>query len=147
MRSKGMKLSRRHRGWFYASFSALFLSGLVWVILHYCAPSALEPLALKIHGAAAMIVLILLGTLIPRHIKKGWQANLNRGSGSFMIATNVFLICSGYALYYAGGEWLRRAASISHILIGILFPVFLVWHIVTGRRERKKMARLRKYSL
>ncbi len=146
MRPNGMKLSQRHRVWFYTSFILVFFSGLVWLILHYVVSNQdqtdagsylLEPWALKVHGATAMLVLIILGTLIPMHIKRGLASGINRNNGFFLISVNVILIVTGYLLYYAGGEALRLAAHWLHIIIGLLLPAFIVWHVREGRRKRK----------
>ncbi len=145
MRPNGMKLSRRHRTWFYTSFILVFVSGLAGLIFHYGFPKGedqvhpLEPWALKVHGAAAMLVLIILGTLIPAHIKKGWKAGLNRRNGVILISVNLILIITGYLLYYAGGETFRFISSWIHIVIGLLLPGFIIWHVREGRRERKKL--------
>lgn len=143
-----MKLSRRHRTWFYVSFVLVFFSGLAWIILHYAVSKAdqsasgihpLEPWALKIHGAAAMLVLIILGTLIPLHIKRGWAAGINRRNGIILISVNLVLIVTGYLLYYAGGETFRLTSRWVHIIIGVLLPAVIIWHVREGRRERKKL--------
>ena len=146
MRPKGMKLSPRHLTWLYSVFSVLYLSGLLWIFLHYFfhyrsemgEPHPFEPLSLKIHGAAAMLALIMLGTLIPIHMKRGWAAKMNRGNGMILIGANLLLILTGYALYYAGKENLRLWSCWVHSILGILFPVFLVWHIIEGRKSRLK---------
>ena len=143
-----MKLSRRHRKCFYSAFSILFFSGLLWFVLHYgfsyvketCFPvRPLEVWSLKIHGAAAMFALVILGTLIPQHIKKGWKDGLNRRNGVIVIAANLLLIVSGYGLYYAGGEWARSFSTWIHVSIGFLLPGLIFWHVQEGRRSRKKM--------
>lgn len=148
MRPNGMKLSPRHRIWFYASFIFVFFSGLAWMVLHYAGPQQdqmeagihpLEPWALKVHGAAAMLVLIILGTLIPLHMKRGWAAGINRRNGIILISVNLVLIVTGYLLYYAGEETFRLTSHWVHIIIGMLLPGFIIWHVREGRLERKKL--------
>jgi len=141
-----MQLSRRHRAWLHSTFIVLFLSGAGWWILHRWFQvdtgfgAQLHPAQrwlLPLHGAVAMLVLILVGTLIPVHIKRGWQARRNRPQGVVFIAFIALLIGTGYALYYAGGESLRSGASSAHTAIGLALPAMLLWHIVSGRRTRR----------
>ncbi len=127
-----MKLSRRHLSWSYTAFASLYLSGILCIFFHGF---------LKIHGAAAMFTLIILGTLIPIHMKKGWKAKRNRRNGVFLISVNLLLILTGYSLYYAGGERLRSVSYWMHIVIGVLFPAILVRHIIEGRKTREKHSR------
>ena len=146
MSTKGIKLSSGHLLWFYSAFLTLFLSGMVWIVVHYyircggedCIPS-LEPDILKIHGAAAMLALILFGTLFPIHIRRGWVAKINRGNGTFLIGVTVILIVTGYGLYYGGSEGVRFLSHWIHIALGSLFPLFVLWHIVSGRKEVGKI--------
>lgn len=148
--SRGMKLSKRHRIWFYGSFSLLFLSGLLWILIHYFVPyrsdwgettHPIESWILKIHGAVAMIALIVLGTLIPLHIKKGWLGKVNLQTGVTLIGVNLILILTGYALYYTGMERIRNFSSWTHSVLGILLPAVIFWHVQEGRKLRKKKSR------
>jgi hypothetical protein len=142
-----MKLSVRHRIWLYSVFGVLFATGLGWWLIHRTESAELqtgleirpvEPWLMKIHGAAAMLGLIILGALIPLHIKRSWRARRNRGSGSSMITVCILLIVTGYALYYAGGDHLRALASTAHLVLGLGFPVLLIWHIICGRRSARR---------
>jgi len=146
MRPNSIRLGRRHQYWFYTTFGVLFFSGLLWLIFrHYLRVQGefgetarpAEPWFLKAHGAAAMARLVLLGTLVPGHIRRGWNARRNRATGSSFIALNGLLILSGYALYYFAGENSRAWISAAHWVIGLAFPFFLVWHIWQGRRLRQ----------
>jgi len=84
-----------------------------------------------------MAALLLFGTLLPLHIRRGWRARVNRGTGVVMVAAFCLLIATGYGLYYAGGEQLRRATALAHDALGLGLPLLLVWHIVRGRAGRK----------
>jgi hypothetical protein len=142
MRREALKLTARHRRWFYVVVGVLFLSGVGWLAVHFWpgavgefgAPHPAETWLLKTHGAAAMATLILFGTLLPIHVRRGWRARLNRSAGLAILAVSVLLAASGYALYYAGGAWLRNVAKYVHDGLGLLFPVILWWHIASGRR-------------
>jgi len=138
-----LRFGRRLRRWFYAVFAVLFLSGVIWLALSRTyAPESdanihpAQPALMKIHGAAAMAALFLLGVILPLHIRRGWKAGRNRTTGSIMIGFCVALILTGYALYYVGGEQARHVSAIMHDGLGLLFPAVLLWHIVVGRKAR-----------
>ncbi len=146
MRPDGLRLSRRHRVWLHSTFTLLFLSGALWWILHRWfqvesdfgpQPHPAQRWLIPLHGAAAMLTLVVIGTLIPLHIKRGWQARLNRPNGILLIAFISLLSLSGYALYYSGNESLRSFASSAHTVLGLALPAMLLWHIVSGRRARR----------
>lgn len=145
MRPDGLRLSARHRGWFHGTFLVLFASGAGWWVLHRWLQvqgdfgpqphPAQRPLML-IHGAAAMLALVILGTLVPLHMKRGWRARLNRANGIMLIAFVGLLTLTGYGLYYAGGESLRSVAGTAHTTLGLALPFAVIWHIVRGRSVR-----------
>jgi hypothetical protein len=105
-----------------------------------------EPWLLKAHGAAAMVSLIVLGTLLIVHVKRGWQSKLNRGSGTGLLSVFGVLIVSGYALYYVGEERFRALASNIHLWVGLALPAVLIAHIVLGHRLRRTLHRQREHE-
>lgn len=144
MRRDSLKLSPRHRRWFYFVFGVLFVSGAAWLALHQWGATetefgvqqnSVEPWLLRLHGAAAMAALVILGTMIPLHLRRGWRAHRNRGTGIFITSACVVLIGSGYFLYYAGGETLRGIAVYAHDSLGLALPGIVIWHIFRGRRS------------
>ncbi len=129
----------------YATFGALFLSGAGWMLLRAggangdelgSARGTAATWLLKIHGAAAMAALVLLGTLLLGHVRSAWQARRNQGSGAGIFATCAVLALTGYGLYYAGGERLRGVVSEIHDWIGLAFPAVIAWHVWRGTRKR-----------
>ena len=146
MRRNPFQLSRRHKFALHAATGAVFASGAAWAGLHWFARvegefgpqfHPAEPWLLKAHGAAAMAVLIVLGTLLPIHVQRGWQAGHNRFSGAGLLAVFGVLILSGYGLYYIGEENVRACASLAHTWIGLALPAILAWHIIRGHRLRR----------
>lgn len=139
-------LSLIHRRCAYAVLILLFLSGLVHYVLHGWfmtqgqfgpAPNALEPWMLKLHGAAAMLGLMVLGSLLTVHIDRFWRLRRNRRAGGIFLVCALLLIGSGYGLYYFGGEQARILCRQLHIVIGLLaLPAFAV-HLWRGRALRR----------
>ena len=155
MRRNALQLSRWHKLTLYAVTGAVFLTGAVWAWLHWFArvegEFGLEPhpaaaWLIRAHGAAAMAMLIVLGTLLPIHVKRGWQAGQNRLTGAGLLTVFALLTVSGYGLYYSGGENVRAFTSLAHTWIGLLLPAILAAHIVIGHRLRR-LGKLRRTIL
>jgi uncharacterized membrane protein len=139
------RLGRVHRRSLYAAGGALLLSGLAWAVLHYL-PRRIgidEQLArgdaaalMKLHGAAAMIALLLLGAMRVRHIVHGWKLARNRWTGVSLGLTAAVLIVTGYLLYYLGDEDLRAYASWIHLAVGAALPLPIALHVLRERIAR-----------
>src|SRR5690348_9056566 len=132
MRRDGVRLSPLHRATLYGTFGVLAASGALWALLHDGLPflgialpawHGAEPSLLALHGAAAVVMLLVFGSLAPQHVKWAWKGRLNRGTGGSMAATQALLLVTGYALYYAGGEETRTVASDLHLAIGLGAPL------------------------
>ena len=91
---------------------------------------------MRIHGAAAMAILVLVGMLLAGHVRFAWRARRNRGNGSLFLGCFGILTVTGYGLYYAGGESLRAWTSWIHLAVGLALPLLLVLHIWLGKRTR-----------
>lgn len=100
--------------------------------------SPAEPLWLRVHGAAAMGVLVLLGYVVAKHVGPAWRSGRNRFSGGVMVLIHLLLIATGYLLYYAGAESWREWSSAVHIALGTALPLVLLGHIWGGRRTRRQ---------
>ena len=144
MRRNSAKLSYRHKVWLFAITILIYGSGVVWAYLHHFArrmrefgeqPHPAEAWSLKLHGAATMAILVILGTLLPTHVRFAWHARRNRPNGIMLISVFAFLILTGYGLYYFGDERLRSWTSWLHLVVGLALPLALVLHIRRGRRS------------
>lgn len=145
MRRDRIRLSRRHEGVVYATFAILFASGALWLVARTwlrgedelaADASPLAPWAMKVHGAAAMAFLVVLGTLLQGHVRQAWHARRSRWTGGGTLAGALLLVVSGYGLYYLGGETAREVASVLHQAVGWVLPALLVWHVRASRRVR-----------
>jgi cation transport ATPase len=136
-------LKRLQRYLLYAVLGVLFVSGALWAYWNYLVPSpgdlatSLKAGAMKIHGAAAMAILVLLGVLLTGHVRFAWRARRNRANGSVFLSAFAVLTITGYGLYYAGGEKLREWTSWIHLGVGLALPILLLIHIFLGRRTRR----------
>lgn len=124
----------------------LALSGCSWLVAHYLLTTqgsfgpklhALEPVSLRIHGAAAMVALVGLGSLTVTHIKRAWHARRNRVSGVVLLGLFFGLTLTGYLLYYFGGEESRPILSLVHWVAGLLAIAGFATHLILGLRGRR----------
>jgi thiosulfate reductase cytochrome b subunit len=126
----------------YVVVALLFISGAAWTYWAYFVVSLRDfeigarAWAMKIHGAAAMAVLVLIGMLITGHVRLAWRARRNRGNGSLLLTAFAILTVTGYGLYYAGGEALRAWASWIHMAVGLALPLIVMVHIWLGKKSR-----------
>ena len=141
-RPDSIRLKRLQRYFLYAVLALLFLSGVAWTYWNYLTASAgnfeisAKTWAMKIHGAAAMVILVLIGMLLSAHVRFAWRARRNRANGSVFLSAFAVLTITGYGLYYAGGERLRAWISWIHLAAGLALPILLLVHIFLGKRTR-----------
>jgi hypothetical protein len=137
-----IRLKRVQRYFLYAVLALLFVSGVAWSYWNYfiASPGDFEMTAkawaIRIHGAAAMAILVLVGMLLSGHVRFAWRVRRNRANGSLFLGAFGILTITGYGLYYAGGETLRAWTSWIHVGVGLALPLFLILHIWLGRRTR-----------
>jgi cytochrome bd-type quinol oxidase subunit 2 len=140
-RPDSIRLKRSQRYFLYAVLTLLFLTGVAWAYWNYLRSSgdfeaSAKSLAMRIHGAAAMAILVLIGMLLNGHVRFAWRARRNRANGSIFLSAFAVLTITGYGLYYAGGERLRASTSWIHLAVGLALPILLLIHILLGRRTR-----------
>ena len=116
----------------HSTLAALLLSGVYWALIHYggAKPYLSEPLLMKIHGAAAMVALIVIGGLLAFHVPGGWAERRSRPSGSAMLVLCALLTLTGYLLYYAGAETARDISSYAHLALGLALLIVLGAHLL-----------------
>jgi hypothetical protein len=139
---KKLRLNRLTEFFVYTIFGALVVTAGVWLWAqsNLSPESTVPSLMMKIHGAAAMAALILLGALL-NHIRRGWSIGKNRSSGVTLLTAYLFLILTGYGLYYCGDEQLRGMISRSHSWIGCGLVILIPGHVLLGRALRRKVVR------
>lgn len=137
-----MRLRTSFRYSLYAAFAALSLTGAGWLVADWQKDVAGDEIwqqiaanVLMIHGGIAMLALLLLGALIPVHLRRSWRNGKNLVSGSVMAAFNAVLIVTAFGLYYLGSEAVRPWMSWIHLGTGFSLALMLPLHIWLGRRE------------
>jgi hypothetical protein len=89
------------------------------------------------HGVSAFLMLIVIGSVLPTHVRVAWRARKNRLTGLLMFAVMAALAVSGLMLYY-GAEESRDVSLWTHWLIGsatfLVFPL----HAIIGREAKRR---------
>ena len=144
-----MRLDQIFRYALYAAFGVLFVTGAVWLVADSLKDSEGEfwqqaaATLLMLHGGGAMVTLMMLGALVPVHMRYGWRRRQNLVTGITVSTVNAALIVTAFGLYYLGSEAVRPWMSDVHTALGLAIPVLLVGHIWWGRRTRKAADLLR----
>ena len=133
------------RPWLWGSLGGLFVTGVLWLILHYGAhldddsnsvTQSAGSWLLRLHGLAAFVALMVLGAVYADHVSPAWHARRNRGSGLLLAGSLALLILSGYGLYYFSGESLRSWTGNVHNFLGVVLPLLVAGHVLRGRARR-----------
>ena len=137
-------MSRALRTTILAVCAALWLSGALWLLLHFsfaqhnefgALPNPWEAPLMRVHGLIAVAGVFLFGWIAAGHIVARWSASANRASGLWLAGSAIVLVLSGYALYYATGA-MQAGASLVHEVLGVLaiFAALAHWlRIRAGR--------------
>src|SRR5262249_26140690 len=78
--SELIRLKAFHRRLLYGVLALLFFTGAAWVYWNYLVPSSgdfeigAKAWAMKLHGGAAMAILVLVGMLLTGHVRFAWRA-------------------------------------------------------------------------
>jgi hypothetical protein len=120
----------------YGVAALLWVSGAMWLVLHYVFPQRSEfgPLPnswevplMRTHGLIAVGGVFLIGWMMAAHVTARWSSDRNRRSGLVLGGAAVLLVLSGYALYYTTGSP-HDAAALAHEAVGVLAPVAALGH-------------------
>src|SRR5262250_2874423 len=87
-----VRLSVRFRVTLYSIVAVLFVTGVAWIALDRAVWPETSTYLLRLHGGAAMVMLVLLGALLPLHMRIAWRRRRNRASGLVMVVANAVLV-------------------------------------------------------
>lgn len=144
---KSVRLEHARQWELYAVGVGVWLSGGVWLLFHYFSgkqgdfgpvENPLTPWWLRLHGAFAFAAIWIFGLLWGTHITVGWPHKRRRWSGGGLAAVFLFLIVSGYLLYYLGDDRIRPLVSVLHWGIGLASPAFFLLHRLRRRRQSNR---------
>jgi cation transport ATPase len=133
-----IRLGRTQRWLTYVALIGVTISGLLWLLSHEVFNAGFadaERQLLIVHGVSAAAAMLIIGALIPVHMRLAWRARRNLRTGVSLLVFMGVLAISGLALYY-GGESYREPVRWAHIAIGVLAALALPTHILLGRATR-----------
>ncbi|RTL45513.1 MAG: hypothetical protein EKK53_06265 [Burkholderiales bacterium] len=120
----------------YLVLIAVAASGIAWSLFHDVLQLGwmlAERRLLVLHGVMAAATLVLVGGLMPLHIRLAWRVRRNQTTGVICVAAMSTLSLSGLMLYYGGEDW-RDVIRWSHIGIGLATALAVPLHVWRGRR-------------
>ena len=89
---------------------------------------------MKIHGAAAMAILVLVGMLLTGHVRFAWRARRNRGNGSPFLGSFGILTIMDTGFTTPAVKACVRGRGWIHLAVGLGMPLLLILHIWLGKR-------------
>lgn len=86
------------------------------------------------HATLSFLMMGIIGALWSIHMQAGWKRRRNHQTGLSLLIFMMLLGISAIGIYYLGDEQASMYSSVAHMLMGIIVPLFLLTHIVIGRR-------------
>src|SRR5438094_8512596 len=96
-RPDSIRLKPLQRYFLYAVVALLFFSGVAWAYWHYLTVSpgdfetSAKSWAMKLHGAGAMAILVLISMRLTGHVRFVWRAVRNRLNCSVLMSAFAVL--------------------------------------------------------
>jgi hypothetical protein len=143
VRAHYRRMPRRQRLAVYAVCTALWVSGVLWLVLDQFfaqpaqfgrTPHPLEAPLLLAHGILAIASAYLLGWVSARHVLLWWTEGLRRASGALLATLMALVGLTGFALFFVSSDRWQRYAQASHEVLGTVIVLFAVQHWFFGRR-------------
>lgn len=135
----------------YVTAGGLWLTGALWLIFRYFVQVTdefgfntghpLERWWLILHAGFAFAAIWFFGLFWDAHVKPGWAVKARRRTGGWLFGVTVWLIVTGFALYYVGSPGWRSWMSALHWTAGLLALALFLLHL--PRRKRRATESLR----
>jgi hypothetical protein len=118
------------------------LTGCIWLLVHYTIgggraetglPHWSEAWLMRVHGLAAFVVLVALGSFLAVHVPRGWRMRPVRRLDITMLACFLLAAVTAYCLYYFAPDWIHSPLGWLHAGLGGAAGVTIVVH--RTRRE------------
>jgi hypothetical protein len=123
----------------FATTAVVGVTGLVWFVLHDMIdgePGDVTRVLLTLHGISSYALLVVIGSLLPRHVRLGWLRRRNLVTGFTVTAVMAVLAVTGLALYY-GGEELHAPVKWLHVIVGLgCFALFPAHALLAGKSRQ-----------
>lgn len=131
----------------YSTLGLLFLSGSLWLVLHWffqvqtefgSSPHPLQPGILIAHGLLGILAVFVIGWASGAHVASQWKRGVNRTSGIAWIVVLGILTVTGFGTYYLTSEPIMHADALVHEVVGLaaVLPALLHW-LPNGRAAKR----------
>ncbi len=138
----------RNQKWLVFSVSiGVWLTGVLWLVYEHfmrvpyefgLKQDPLESVWQKLHGGFSVAATFVLGLLWSVHVVKGWDVRWRRLSGGALLGVIVFLIVSGWALYYITAQRWQNWTAIAHWAIGLAALLFFLIHWLSRAKSKRR---------
>jgi len=128
----------------YGVFGLLWLSGVLWLAVHYLFAQATEfgvvqhpweHTLLLVHGILAVAAMYALGWIAARHSAPAWGLRERRKSGGFFWTALIVLAITGFGLFFLTDEGWQRSTSFLHEALGALITLSALEHWFISRHR------------
>jgi cation transport ATPase len=120
---------------------ALLLPGMLALRLEWDVPLTVlldsRVLLAAAHGLLAFVALLVLGALLPIHVRHGLRQHKNKRSGITLLCVFAVLTITGWGIYYLADEQWSLWTSVLHVLTALIVVCALPVHVVLARRSRR----------
>ncbi|SRR5258706_7032967 len=137
-----MRLGVWQKSAVYTTVITVGASGLIWFVVHDFISdeqSDVTRALLTLHGVASYALLVVLGSLLPLHVRAGWRHRRNIVTGLASLAAMAILGATALVLYY-GSEETHVTARWVHLGLGLFGIVLLPIHAFRPNRHQKGAA-------
>lgn len=139
-------MSRTVRSVVIITAATLWLSGLLWMVLHFffksagefgIMPNPWEASVVRIHGMIGVLMVFMLGWISGTHVAIRWWQIRTHVHGLILLIISILLLLSGYALYYIVDDSPRHIVSVIHQVVGAFVVIIAIIHW-RSRRSRNQ---------
>jgi len=120
-----------------AALIVQLLSGGLWLIVHYTIGAGSEEIGLphwseawlmRLHGFAAFVILVAIGSFFAVHVPRGWRIRGLRGIDLTMLVCLAVTVITAYCLYYFAPDSIRPSLGWLHAGLGCAFGATVLVH-------------------
>lgn len=137
-----MRPSKFSKKLLYPSLIVLATTGFTWLISHYLLEiqgefgpekHPLEIWSLRVHGLSAVFTTLFVGMLLEHHMLSYFKQKRRLITGLSLAVLALFLLISGYMLYYLSEDSWRIFFSISHWVLGVIGILVFALHLLVKK--------------
>lgn len=88
------------------------------------------------HTTLSFLTMGIIGALWSIHMRAGWKRRKNLQTGLSLLIIMVLLGFTAIGIYYLGDGQASMYSSVVHMFMGFVIPLFLLVHIIVGRRHQ-----------